>query len=160
VSHWADKYSKVHKHVNPVGAYVDEHNLAMLDDLQFVFLCIDPCPAKKLIVGHLVKAGIPFVDSGVGVQRQSGKLAGQVRTTFITKETPAEFVNRIPVVDDDEEDEYATNIQIAELNSIAALMAVIRWKRHLGFYDDLEQEWQSVYVIDGNALINTRDIDA
>jgi len=160
VSHWAEKYSKMHKNVRPVECYVDEQNVAQLDDLNFVFLCIDPSPDKKAIVRHLVEHQIPFIDAGVGVQRRDGNLAGQIRTTLVSNGTPPELVSRIPVVDDDAEDQYATNIQIAELNALAAVLAVMRWKRYIGFYDDLEREWQSIYVIDGNALMNTRDVDA
>jgi hypothetical protein len=54
----------------------------------------------------------------------------------------------------DPDDEYRQNIQIAELNTLNAALAVIRWKKHLGFYVDLEHEFSSTYTIDGNILIN------
>ena len=38
-----------------------------------------------------------------------------------------------------EDDEYATNIQIADLNALNALMAVIKWKKLSGFYQDLKK---------------------
>lgn len=39
-------------------------------------------------------------------------------------------------------------------NALNAAMAVIRWKKLCGFYLDLEGEHHSVYVIDGNHLLN------
>ena len=34
--------------------------------------------------------------------------------------------------------DYERNIQIADLNALTASMAVIRWKKFSGFYQDLE----------------------
>lgn len=146
-------YSNQHKHIKPFPAYVDEHNVQELADLDFVFLCIDACPQKKVIVDFLVQAKIPFIDSGVGLDRRSNRLAGQVRTTLVSESTPDRIFSRIPLSDDDD-GEYGTNVQVADINALAATIAVIRWKRHLGFYDDLESEFQSIYVVDGNAMIN------
>jgi hypothetical protein len=39
-------------------------------------------------------------------------------------------------------------------NALNALLAVIRWKKIVGFYDDLEHEHNTIYLIDGNTLIN------
>jgi hypothetical protein len=55
---------------------------------------------------------------------------------------------------DDEVNEYARNIQVADLNALNACLAVIRYKKHLGFYRDLEREHNSLYTIDGNHLLN------
>jgi hypothetical protein len=43
------------------------------------------------------------------------------------------------------EDAYASNIQIAELNALNAALAVIRWKKHLGYYQDFRDEAESIY---------------
>jgi len=46
------------------------------------------------------------------------------------------------------------NIQIADLNMLNAAFAVIKWKKLLGFYKDLENEHFSTYTVDGNLLVN------
>ncbi|MCO4099458.1 MAG: hypothetical protein HEQ38_08675 [Gemmatimonas sp.] len=51
-------------------------------------------------------------------------------------------------------DEYEKNIQIAELNALNAVMAVIKWKKLCGFYVDLEREGHSAYIIEGNGLVS------
>jgi hypothetical protein len=53
----------------------------------------------------------------------------------------------------DGDDDYDTNIQIAELNALNATFAVIRWKKWCGFYADLEHEHHSVYTITTNGLV-------
>jgi hypothetical protein len=56
--------------------------------------------------------------------------------------------------EDEAENEYATNIQIAELNALNAALAVIRWKRLCGFYRDAGREHFSSYQIATNSLAN------
>ena len=51
-----------------------------------------------------------------------------------------------------EKDEYATDIQIAELNALAANLSVIQWKKMLGFYADISHEVCSVYTINCNDI--------
>jgi hypothetical protein len=60
-----------------------------------------------------------------------------VRTTT---STPAkrEMKKKLSFGGGDEDDDYTRNIQIAELNALNAVLAVIRWKKHVGFYGDIE----------------------
>ena len=51
-----------------------------------------------------------------------------------------------------EKDEYASNIQVAELNALAAILSVIRWKKHLGYYADIIHEPYSVYTLNSNEI--------
>ena len=44
--------------------------------------------------------------------------------------------------------------QIADLNALSAVLAVIKWKKRRGFYADLENEHHTTYTIDGNAITN------
>jgi hypothetical protein len=108
---------------------------------------------KRRIVEHLVERGIPFVDSGLGVQVADDKLLGVVRATTVTAAKKDHFAKRISF-NDAENDDYSTNIQIAELNMLAASMAVIKWKKLVGFYVDLEHEFNSTYTLDGSMLLN------
>ena len=55
---------------------------------------------------------------------------------------------------DNDEDEYSSNIQIVELNALAAALAVIQWKKFLEFYVDLREDISSLYVIDGNKIVS------
>jgi hypothetical protein len=53
-----------------------------------------------------------------------------------------------------DDDLYASNIQIAELNMLNAAFAVLRWKKYFGVYADYRQEHESSYTIETNALIS------
>ena len=50
--------------------------------------------------------------------------------------------------------EYERNIQLAELNALNAALAVIKWKKIRGIYQDLVQEGDCGYVLDGNRIVN------
>ena len=56
--------------------------------------------------------------------------------------------------DDEPENEYATNIQVAELNALNAALAVIRWKRIFGFYRNASNEHYTSYHITTGELSN------
>jgi hypothetical protein len=54
---------------------------------------------------------------------------------------------------------YDTNLQVAELNMAAAVMAVIRFKKWLSFYADAEGELHSVFRIDTNEILSKYGAD-
>ena len=55
---------------------------------------------------------------------------------------------------DGEDNEYSTNIQIADMNALNAALAVIKWKKLWGFYVDLGREHHTVYGVSTNAVTN------
>jgi hypothetical protein len=60
----------------------------------------------------------------------------------------------LPCGDGDRGDEYSLNIQIAELNALNAVIAVIKWKKLRGIYIDLQKEHHIVYGVDTNVITN------
>lgn len=131
-------------------------NIDELKEADFVFIAIDDGPSRKVIVEHLEEFGVPFIDVGMGVYLTEDKLGGQVRTTSSTDmmRSHVHDKERIPYGAADANNEYAKNIQIADLNSLNATLAVIRWKKFLTYYHDFDHQHHSVYAIDGNRLIN------
>jgi len=51
-------------------------------------------------------------------------------------------------------DDYDHNIQIADLNMLNAVLAVIKWKKLYGFYADDEHEMFTAYTIAAYQLLN------
>lgn len=56
--------------------------------------------------------------------------------------------------EDMHEDIYAQNIQIAELNALNAIQAIIAWKKYFGFYQSAESYYNSTFTIDEEELYN------
>ena len=120
------------------------------------FLSLDAGEAKAALVKWLHARGVGFVDIGMGLELGEQGLSGILRVTTSTLEsrTKASPHNRIPLAGGGAGDIYASNIQVADLNALNAVLAVIKWKKLCGFYCDLEREHHSTYTLDGNMLLN------
>jgi len=133
--------------------YIGPENVQELRDMSFVFMCLEG-PAKKLIVEKLEEFGLPFIDVGMGIYLSEGSLGGILRVTTSTPAQRDHVRKRVSFVDDADGNEYNANIQIADLNALNAALAVIKWKKLAGFYQDLDFENHCTYTIGGNMLRN------
>jgi hypothetical protein len=156
VNYYERVYSAMRRgiHAHPVNVTAD--NVDAILGADFVFLAIDTGPDKKAILDALTARDVPFIDTGIGVSKDAdGIINGSMRiTTSVPGRT--EHIERDGLISyfvgDDAE--YDTNLQVVELNSIAANLAVMRYKKHVGFYADTEHELHTVYEIDTNELFN------
>lgn len=161
VDNLVDIYSKLRrkglvKHSVPLGL----DNLNLLEGVNFVFLCLDAGKPKRAIVDLLIANGISFIDVGLGITRGPNGLQGIVQVVSSTAQKRDHIDRRMSFGDEaEEENEYETNIQIAELNALNAALAVIRWKRFLGFYRDAGKEYFSSYQIATGELCNEEQFD-
>lgn len=149
--HFKAIYSRMHKGIHSHPSYIDPKNVAALGTVDFVFLAVDKAGVKKLIFEELTARGIPFVDVGMGVEAVDGRLRGTLRATSSTAKMRTHVHKRISL-SDDEDDEYRSNIQIADLNMLNAALAVIKWKKLYQFYVDYEHENHTTYTIDVHML--------
>lgn len=147
-------YSRMRNGIIPHGEMISGENVGVLSGMNFVFICIDGGSAKQVIAETLEAAGVAFIDTGIGVQESNGLLFGALRATTSTPTAREHVRARVSFSDPDPDAAYASNIQIADLNSLTATLAVIKWKKHLGFYEDRGKENNSSYMIEENALIN------
>jgi hypothetical protein len=90
----------------------------------------------------------------MGLELAEGSLGGILRVTASTLEKREHVRQRISFVGGGAKDIYASNIQVADLNALNAILAVVKWKKIRGFYRDLEHEHHCTYTTDGNMLIN------
>jgi hypothetical protein len=146
-------YDKMRNGIFVHEDYIGSQNVDALRDMSFVFMCLEG-PAKKLIVRKLEEFGHSFIDVGMGVYLSDGVLGGILRVTTSTSAQRDHLDKRGVFSDSDTRNEYATNIQIAELNALSAALAVIKWKKLAGFYQDLDFEHNCTYTIGGNMLRN------
>lgn len=151
VNYYAELYGRMRRGVIPHECYVTRANLAVLRGMDFVFLCIDKSEVKKDMIPFLEAEGIPFIDCGLGVKETAGRLGGVIRVTASTPDEREIARARIPSMDD-EDDAYDTNIQIAELNALNATMAIIKWKKIIGFYHDSKRDYHVTYTLAFNTL--------
>ncbi len=156
VAYLHEVYSRMHRGIVAHDYFVDESNVDELRGVDFVFLCLDRGGPKRMLVEKLESFGVSFIDVGMGLYVEGESIYGILRVTTSTPHA-REHVHsktRIPFSDGDGNDVYATNIQIADLNALNAVLAVVKWKKLFGFYGDLDREHFSVYTLDGNTLAN------
>ncbi|NLA16353.1 MAG: ThiF family adenylyltransferase [Bacteroidales bacterium] len=153
VDYYASIYSQMRRGINVFSKKITEANIDLLEKLSYVFICIDDNRARSIIISKLKEFGVSFIDVGLGVNVADENLVGTLRVTIGTPEKHDHIPNRIGAAETDG-NEYATNIQIADLNALNALMAVIKWKKMCGFYQDLKKEHNSTFVINTGQLIH------
>ncbi|MCA9680133.1 MAG: ThiF family adenylyltransferase, partial [Myxococcales bacterium] len=140
VGYLAAQYGKMHKHIKAHDVRIEAATLHLLDGVDFVFICVDDGESRRVIIERLVARSTPFIDAGIGVNlvEETASLVGTVRVTTASAEKRDHVLGgkRIPVAPRAPDDDYRRNIQIADLNALNAVLAVIRWKKLFGVYRD------------------------
>lgn len=152
VDWFAGVYSKMRHNIFPHAQYIDEKNVVELKDMNFAFICMDG-QNKKAIIDFLLKNKIRFIDTGIDIYNADGVLGGNARVTTCTPDFNGHIAKRIDF-NGDGNNEYESNIQIAEINALTAALAVIKWKKLSGFYLDMEEEHNTTYGIITNSVDN------
>lgn len=141
VKYFADIYSPMHTGIVPHPTYVTEANVGLLGQFDFVFVCVDKGPARLLICSLLIQQGVPFIDCGMDMSLSSEQqIFGTCRVTLASPARNQHFFDRAPTMDEAGDALYDQNIQIADANALNAVLAVMRWKQHFGFYA-LSWDW-------------------
>jgi hypothetical protein len=96
--------------------------------------------------------GIPFIDVGMSLREGEAGLTGIAKVMAYLPGSDVALPARATVVPG--EDDYSSNIQVADLNALNAILAVIRWKRHLGFYATHQPTNETVYKLYLNEIRN------
>jgi hypothetical protein len=155
VEYFSRVYSRMHRRIVTHQTLLRADNVQLLDGTTFAFLCMDAGEEKKAVVGRLETLGASYVDVGMGLELTDGSLGGILRVTASTPDKRDHVhAGRISFAGGGAGDVYASNIQVADLNAMNAVLAVIKWKKIRGFYRDLEREHHSLYTTDGNLLVN------
>ena len=144
-------YTRMRRNIIPHTQFVDESNITELNSMDVVFLCIDKDEPRKMLVDYFIKNKILFIDVGIGLINENNALTGLIRITTYNPSFDNDISNKI-LFGSDEDGEYSSNIQVADMNALNAALAVIKWKKICGFYHDFKNECHTVYGITTNTL--------
>ena len=153
VDYYSEIYSNMHTGIKPHTKYVTPENINEFGDFSYVFISIDKNEVRYNIAKALLKIGVTFIDVGIGVNKANDSLNGAVRVTVGSSDKNDHLELRIGS-HESEENEYGNNIQIADLNCLNAMLAVLKWKKLSGFYQDVKQEHNNLFLINTNKLLN------
>lgn len=157
VAYYTGIYGQMRRGIFPHHGYLDDKTVDQLSVFDFVFLCVDKPAVRKLVSDFLHNHKIPFIDVGMELELIEDQqcLIGISRVTLSTPEKSDHFSQHVSLDENGADDLYRSNIQVADLNAMNAAMAVIKWKKYCGFYQDCYKEHQSAYAINTHQL--TRD---
>ena len=153
VERHAQRYGDRRIHPHPV--LIDKQNADQLGAYDTVFLCIGAGPVKRRIVEVCMrKSNGLLIDVGMAVRpvRTRRVLYGMIRITTLIPEKQG-HAKRIGL-DHPSSDPTSRNHQTIELNALNAAMAVIKWKKIRGVFEDSTGELHSLYNIASNRLSN------
>lgn len=153
VDYLQSAYSAMHKHVIPHPYRIGAENVSELCQMSFVFISVDDGEPRRIIADALKSAKTPFIDVGMGLRADQSTIAGTIRSTLITAAKSDHFETRVPL-EKSVDGAYATNIQVAELNALNAALAVISWKKTIGFYEDRNYSHHLTYTIGSNLFLS------
>ncbi len=156
VDYLREIYSNLHRGIVAHAVHLGPENFELLDGVDFIFLCIDSAWVRGLIIPELERRELPFVDCGLGIELSGDSLTGMIRVTTSLPSDRSESA-AIPTLSGAEADLYRTNIQVADLNMLAATLAVIQYKQMRGFYADCGGEAHMVYRVEDNELLNVHE---
>ena len=154
VDYFEEIYSRMHKGIIAHPTNVDSTNVEELRAMASVFLCIDAGKCKNYIVEKLEEFGLPFFDTGMGLYVKNETLGGILRVITSDPNTRDMARARMSLGGDDAVNEYDKNIQVADLNSLNAILAVMRWKRIRGFYLDTKHAHYDSFTLGSGMLLH------
>lgn len=155
VDYQKKNYSNIHEGITSHCEFIDESNINLLQDLDFVFIAIDKGSIKKTIFNYLEENNTNFIDCGIGVTNKNNSLLSSVRVNCSVNGFREHIWNdRISFIDEDEENIYSSNIQLCELNALNACLAVMKWKQFYGVYHDIGSGYSNIYNSSVNEIIN------
>lgn len=156
VEYFKRMYSRMHRGIVSHPVKLGPANVYLLDGTTFAFIAMDDGPEKLAVIEKLEAVGALFIDVGMGLNLEEHlSLGGILRATASTPERRDIVRKRVSFAPKEAGGIYETNIQVADLNSLNADLAVIKWKKLRGYYRDLERELHSSYTTDGNLLLNS-----
>tara|TARA_R100000935_G_scaffold38956_1_gene60359 strand:- start:1020 stop:2195 length:1176 start_codon:yes stop_codon:yes gene_type:complete len=147
---YKQRYEGFRNNINIYSNYITSESEKDLAGVTFAFVSVDSGASRSEIFELLIRLKIPFIDVGMGLDRDIGSISGTLRTTSFSKESAQDIVNkRLSPLSDIPDDVYKNNIQISELNALNACLAVIKYKQLRGFYTDDNSYYHTLFNIDG-----------
>lgn len=157
VNYLQNVYNVINKNIKILPEKISEINVNILDDMDMIFVCIDGGKLKEYLINYLIEKGLKFIDTGIGIECVDSKLIGSIVNVYADEKYNSHVIKHI-TLNSDGFNEYNSNIQISEINALAASLAVIKWKQSIGFYADYYDKNTLKFNIEIGDMINDKKI--
>ena len=142
VDYYHSKYASLREGIHLHATRVDSKSTfaEFLSDhpIDYAFVCIDQLtkgdsPRQDVVYCSLSEAAVPFIDSGVSITVEDRSVTGSVTTSFYEAGSMA-WNDAIPNAKVEGDIPGYRNVQLPEVNALAAALAVMEWRRRTGQY--------------------------
>jgi len=141
--YFATQYSRMHTGVVAHPEFVTGANMQKLETCTFVFMAAADADEKPEVLAWLRERGIPTVGVGMGIRDEGGQLSGLLSVVNHFDAVP----DRGSAASSAQANDYDRNIQVADLNCLNAMLAVVAWKKYLGYYASLTRVEETIYKV-------------
>lgn len=142
VDYYSSKYAPLRNGIHVHRVRVDSS--AVLGEflsnhpIDHAFVCIDQAveddsPRQDVVYQGLSDAGVPFIDSGVSITVEDRTVRGAVTTSVYGAGSTA-WMDSIPNARVEGVVRGYRNVQLPEVNALAASLAMMEWRRRTGQY--------------------------
>ena len=126
--YFGEQYGRIRTGISIRGQYWHSDNPDdTFDGLDFVFVAVDKTETRTALCERLEDNGIPFIDVGMGIERQEERVRGSCQV-FFSGEEPGRWRIGIPTAEGAGEQDYHA-LQLADLGALNAALAVGIWRR-------------------------------
>ena len=142
VDYYLSKYASLREGIHAHDVLVDSVSTFLeflsVHPIDYAFVCIDQLtesdsPRQDVVYCALNEATVPFIDSGVSISVEGSVVRGAV-TTGAYDASSVEWKRAIPNARVEGNVPGYRNVQLPEVNALAAALAVMEWRRRTGQY--------------------------
>ena len=142
VSYFHSKYDSLREGIRRHAVRLDSSSMftEFLSEhpIDYAFVCIDQVaesdsPRQDEVYSALSEAKVPFIDSGISISVENDAIRGAVTTSAYTAGS-LEWQTAIPNARVNDGRLGYNNVQLPEVNALAASLAVMEWRRRTEQY--------------------------
>ena len=142
VDYYHSKYASLREGIHAHAVRVDSSSMfagfLFAHPVDYAFVCIDQLidsdsPRQDVVYSALSEAGVPFIDSGVSITLDNGAVRGVVTTSAYAAGC-LKWKDAVPNARVHGDHPGYRNVQLPEVNALAAALAVMEWRRRTGQY--------------------------
>ena len=142
VEYYHSKYAFLREGIHAHAVRVDSSTMfaefLSVHPVDYAFVCIDQradsdSPRQDVVYAALSEAGVPFIDSGVSITLDNCAVGGAITTGAYAAGSLA-WQQGVPNASVRGNLPGYRNVQLPEVNALAASLAVMEWRRRTGQY--------------------------
>lgn len=168
VDYYHAKYSAFRKGIRPHAVRMTSQPMFLdfLDThpIDFAFVCIDQMvdgesPRQDFVYSALSEASVPFIDSGISITLVDNVVTGAVTTSAYPAGSTA-WQDSIPNARVQGNRAGYRNVQLPEVNALAASLAVMEWRRRTGQYAMASSSFLHKFRLESARIVTAQNRDA